>query len=129
MPNITEAQLAAIVADAVSKALAAQPKAAAAPSAKPTFDPAAKDASLLAAFRRKGFKDVVLMDRSNPAAPFNVKPFKAWLDAGRVVRKGQKGVRGLFHITQTDALPPKSPPKGGKRVRPHLAAVTTQPAA
>jgi hypothetical protein len=42
-----------------------------------------------------------------------VKPFKAWLADGRVVRKGQKSVAGLFHISQTDALPEKAPAKPG----------------
>jgi hypothetical protein len=128
MPNITSDQLAAIVADAVSKALASQPKAAAAPSsAKPTFDPVAKDNAILATFKRRGFKNVVLMDRNDPSKDYNVRPFKGWLDQGRVVRKGQKGVRGLFHQDQTDALPPKPTPKGSKKVRLH--AVPTQPAA
>lgn len=34
----------------------------------------------------------------------NVKPYKVWLAEGRVVRKGQHGVSGLFHVSQTDAL-------------------------
>jgi hypothetical protein len=130
MPNITDAQLAQIVADAVSKALAAQPKAMApASSARPAFDPAAKDAQIRAAFKRKGFNDVVLMDRADPSKAFNVKPFKLWLNEGRIVRRGQKSVRGLFHVHQTDALPAKpTPPKGSsKKVKLH--AVPTQPGA
>ena len=51
------------------------------------------------------------MLRNDPKAPFDVRPFKGWLDQGRIVRKGQKGVRGLFHITQTDALPSAKPVK------------------
>src|SRR5262249_52977246 len=76
-------------------------------------DLASKDQQLINAFHRKGFKDVVLMDRANPSADFNVRPFKGWLDQGRIVRKGSKGIRGLFHITQTDPLPGKSQPKPG----------------
>ncbi len=50
------------------------------------------------------------MDRNNPKASFNVKPFKAWLDEGRMVKKGEHGIRGLFHISQTSELP-KAPAK------------------
>jgi hypothetical protein len=70
-----------------------------------------RDQNILNGFHRKGFKDVVLKDRNDPSKPFNVKPFKLWLEDGRVVRKGQKGVKGLFHITQTDALPTAKPGK------------------
>jgi hypothetical protein len=34
----------------------------------------------------------------------NVKPYKLWLAEGRIVRKGQHGVSGMFHVSQTDAL-------------------------
>ena len=76
-------------------------------------DLAAKDAQILAAFKRKGF-DAHLMDRNDPKVPYDVRPYKAWLEQGRVVRRGQKGIRGLFHLTQTDALPTATPPKGKK---------------
>jgi len=111
----------------ISQALAQQPKAAIPSQAKTsayrygTFLPkgshadpdslALKDQRILNAFLKRGFKDTVLRDRSNPDAPHNVKPFKLWLDAGRIVRKGQKGVRGLFHLTQTDPLPSAKPGK------------------
>jgi hypothetical protein len=39
-----------------------------------------------------------LMDRSNPKAEFNVKPFKGWLEAGRQVRKGEKSIKGRLLI-------------------------------
>src|SRR5262249_13103310 len=65
---------------------------------------ASKDAMIVAAFHRKGFKDVVLMNRSDKSAPFNVKPFKAWVAEGRIPRKGSKSVRGLFHISQCDLI-------------------------
>jgi hypothetical protein len=73
----------------------------------------AKDARIVAAFARKGFK-VTLKDRNDPKLPYDVRPYKGWLEVGRVVRKGQHGVRGLFHLTQTDALPTATPPKGKK---------------
>jgi hypothetical protein len=74
-------------------------------------DLADKDRQIVAAFR--GFS-VTLMDRNDPKLPYDVRPYKGWLDVGRVVRKGQRGVRGLFHLTQTDALPSATPPKGKK---------------
>jgi hypothetical protein len=70
-------------------------------------DLAAKDQRIVNAFAKRGFK-VTLMDRNDPKAPFDVRPFKGWLDNGRVVRKGQKGVKGLFHVDQTDPLPVKT---------------------
>jgi len=107
----------------ISQALAQQPKAIPAQAsygytkhflpkgshAAPS-DLAAMDQRIVNAFAKKGFK-VTLMDRNDPKAPFDVRPFKGWLDQGRIVRKGQKGVRGLFHITQTDALPSAKPAK------------------
>src|SRR5690242_17562400 len=75
-------------------------------------DLASKDQRILNAFTRKGFKNVVLRDRNDPSKPHTVKPFKVWLDSGRVVRKGSKSVLGLFHIDQTDALPAQASPKG-----------------
>jgi hypothetical protein len=110
--TLSSDQISAMIADGVAKALAAQGAAPSQPSgpflpkgshAAPS-DLAAKDAALIAAFKRKGFADVVLMDRSDKSKPFNVRPFKGWLDQGRMVRKGSKSVKGLFHITQTDPL-------------------------
>ena len=119
MFTLSSDQISALIADGVAKALAAQgaaPQAAASPHFLPKgshaapVDLASKDARIVAAFARKGFK-VTLMDRNDPKAPFDVRPFKGWLDQGRIVRKGQKGVKGLFHITQTDALPSAKPAK------------------
>jgi hypothetical protein len=97
---------------------------------RPVFDAQAKDRSIAAAFARKGFKPVILMDRNDPSKDFNIRPFKGWLALGRVVRRGQKSVKGLFHVDQTDLIdktPPK--PKGGKpKVRLH-AVPASPPAA
>jgi hypothetical protein len=82
-------------------------------AAKPRRPIADKDRQIVAAFKRRGFS-VTLMDRNDPKLPYDVRPYKGWLDVGRVVRKGQRGVRGLFHLTQTDALPSATPPKGKK---------------
>ena len=119
--TLSSDQISALIADGVAKALAAQSGAPQAASPKPTSflpkgshaapsDLAAKDQRIVNAFAKKGFK-VTLMDRNDPKAPFDVRPFKGWLDQGRIVRKGQKGVKGLFHITQTDAIAPAKPAK------------------
>jgi len=106
----------------ISQALAQQPKAAIPAQASYGYtkhflpkggkmaasDLASKDARIISAFSKRGFK-VTLKDRANPDAPYDVRPFKGWLDQGRIVRKGQKGVKGLFHITQTDPLPTAKP--------------------
>jgi hypothetical protein len=82
------------------------------------FDPIAKDKQLLAAFHRRGFKDTVLMDRADKSKPYNIRPYKGWIELGRVVRKGERGVRGLFHIDQTDVIPSKAPASPPKAVIP-----------
>lgn len=65
---------------------------------------ARKDKAILAGFKRKGIKDAVLMDRNDKSKAFNVRPFKGWLALGRVVRKGEHGVKGLFHVSQTEKV-------------------------
>lgn len=73
-----------------------------------------KDASILSTFKRRGITNVVLMDRSDRSKAFNVRPFgrvmedgskTGWLGEGRVVKKGETSVRGLFHVSQTEELP------------------------
>ena len=78
---------------------------------------AQKDRGLIVGLKRKGIKeaDIQLMDRNDPTKPFNVRPFQGWIKLGRMVRKGEKSIRGLFHQSQTDELPKasaKPPPKG-----------------
>jgi hypothetical protein len=119
--TLTADQISTMIADGVAKALASQ--GASPQPASPHFLPkgskaapsdlASKDAQIVAAFKRRGFS-VTLMDRNDPKLPFDVRPYKGWLQVGRVVRKGQRGIRGLFHLTQTDALPTATPPKGKK---------------
>jgi hypothetical protein len=114
--TMTEQQLAALIANVVGQVLQGQstsPKShfiAKGEKAAPS-DLASKDANLIATFKRRGFKDVQLMDRADPSKPYNIKPYKAWIEQGRVVRKGQKGVRGLFHVHQTDPPPGKASAK------------------
>jgi hypothetical protein len=126
MTKLDQDQLTQIVAAVLASLGQGQP---AAPKASSRFLPkgtraapsdlAAKDAALINAFHRKGFKDVVLLDRTDPSKPHNIKPYKLWIAEGRVVRRGQKGVRGLFHITQTDPLPGKASAKPtAKKAKP-----------
>jgi hypothetical protein len=87
---------------------------------------AQRDAAIRAGFKRRGVTDVVLMDRNDPSKPFNIKPFKAWLEQGRMVKKGERSVKGLFHISQTSELPKPSakpsPAKGKAKGKPQLVA-------
>lgn len=53
-------------------------------------------------FARKGIK--VTFDKDTGRFD-NVKPYKSWISEGRVVSKGQHGVMGMFHISQTEVLP------------------------
>lgn len=110
---MTKLQLETLVSDIVTKALAAQGVVKPAMQAQPSKF-AAKDASILRTFKKRGIKDVVLMDRNDPTKPFNVRPFgkvaedgskSGWLGQGRIVKKGEKSVKGLFHISQTEVLP------------------------
>lgn len=71
---------------------------------EPSVDRALKRRSAIGkGFARKGIKVTFV----NETGRFdNVKPFKTWLLEGRVVRKGEHGIRGLFHISQTDTFVP-----------------------
>ncbi len=88
---------------------AGSPKAASV--ASPVGRLAAKDRALVAGLKRKGIKeaDIQLMDRNDPKRPFNVKPYKLWMQEGRMVQKGQHGIRGLFHISQTSPIASAKP--------------------
>jgi hypothetical protein len=107
MAQLDQTQLSQIV-QAVISALQVQGSTAAKPASisAPVDTLAQKDRALVAGFKRKGIPvdQIVLMDRANPAKPFNVKPFKAWLEQGRQVRRGEKSIKGLFHQSQTDLI-------------------------
>ena len=66
----------------------------------PKLDRALKRRSQVAAgFKRRG----IIVTFVNETGRFdNVKPYKTWLAEGRVVSKGQHGIKGLFHISQTE---------------------------
>ena len=119
--TLNQTQLAQIVS-AVIQALQVQGTASAKPASQPSGNSLeTKDRALVAGFKRRGIPadQIVLMDRTNPKAPFNVKPFKAWLEEGRMVRKGEHGIRGLFHRSQTDELPkPSAKPVSKGKAKP-----------
>jgi len=58
------------------------------------------DAEVLKVFTKAGFKDVVPRE--------TVRTYKKWLEAGRIVKKGEKnhkvGSFPLFHISQTEPI-------------------------
>lgn len=53
-------------------------------------------------FARRGIK--ITFDQATGRFD-NVKPYRLWALEGRQVRKGEHGVRGFFHISQTDVMP------------------------
>jgi hypothetical protein len=111
MAQLDQASLNQIVAAVLaSLGQGAAPKAASQPNSFGRFDPSKKDQWLRNSFARRGFKDVVLASRNpdgsiDKSKPFNVKPYKQWVAEGKVVRRGERGVRGLFHESQTDPVP------------------------
>ena len=83
-----------------------------------------KDKALVNGFRRKGIPldQIVLMDRTDRSKPYTIKPFKQWMAEGRMVKRGEHGVRGLFHISQTDVIAKAKPALKGK-AKPKLHPV------
>jgi hypothetical protein len=92
----------------------------AAPAAKADNSLEAKDRALVAGFKRKGIPldQIVLMDRNDKSKPYTIKPFKQWLAEGRMVKKGEHGIRGLFHVSQTSELPKAKPSPKAKAPKP-----------
>ena len=89
MANLSQAELAQLVAEVI-KALGnngTAPKAA--PVASPVDKLALRDAAIRAGFARRGIKNVTLMNRADPKADFDVRPFKGWLEL----------VLATFHIS------------------------------
>ena len=98
MAQLDQTQLSQIV-QAVISALQVQ---GAAPKAASISAPADKlaqrHAAILKGFQRKGFKDAKLF--------VDIKPFKSWMSEGKIVKKGQKSIKGLFHRDQTEVIKP-----------------------
>jgi len=112
-------QIVAAVLQALGNTSTASPKAPAV--SQPANSLEAKDKALVNGFRRRGIPldQIVLMDRNDRSKPHTIKPFKQWMAEGRMVRKGQHGIRGLFHISQTDVIAPAKPaPKGKAKLTP-----------
>jgi hypothetical protein len=108
MGNLTQEQLAALIANVVSQVMQGQTAAPKAPAiSAPGNSLEAKDRALVQGFKRRGipFDQIKLMNRADPKAEFNVRPFKGWLERGRMVKKGEKSIKGLLHISQTSELP------------------------
>ena len=66
-------------------------------------------ASIARGFARKGIKVTFV----NETGRFdNVKPFKMWLAEGLIVRRGEHGVKGLFHSSQCEQYIAPALPSG-----------------
>ena len=96
--------LAKMVGEAVAAAMAAQPKAGKAKTAKPEgkSDRSVKNEKLaVTAFRKAGFKGDI-------TPHVNVLTWDRWLAKGRKVKAGEKAVKvknlRLFHIDQTEEI-------------------------
>lgn len=97
---MTEAQIVKLVASLIAPKVSKKRNVTKA--SEPIDRKAAYEAAVMKGFVRKLGKSADIQLR------VNVLPYKAWLENGRVVRKGEHGVRGLFHISQTDVLIPTS---------------------
>ena len=107
MAQLDQTQLSQIVS-AVIQALQVQGTASAKPASQGNSNSLeAKDRSLVTGFKRKGIPvdQIKLMNRADPKAEYNIRPFKGWLEQGRMVKKGEKSIKGLFHVSQTSELP------------------------
>jgi hypothetical protein len=99
--TLTADQISAMIADGVAKALSANGSA---PQSQPTHflpkgskaapsDLASKDAQIVALFKRRGF-DAHLMDRNDPKVPYDVRPYKGWLQVAAPERSLLRGGAG-----------------------------------
>lgn len=59
-------------------------------------------AAVARGFNRKGLKNSEFT--LSAGGSDTVKTYKGWLHVGRSVKRGQHGVKGLFHISQTSEL-------------------------
>jgi|SRR6516164_1062026 hypothetical protein len=110
MTNLSKDELASLVAAVVTQIMQGQ-NAGSKPAsmASPVDRLVQRDAAIRAGFTRRGIKDVVLMNRDNPAAEYNVRPYQQWLAKGYQVRKGERSVKGLFHQSQCDLIAKAKP--------------------
>ena len=120
MAQLDQTMLNAIVA-AVMQQLQTQGSAPKAPAiSSPADKLAQRDAAIRAGFARRGIKNVTLMNRADPKQAYDVKPYRSWLELGYQVRKGERGIRGLFSGQVTTAF--------GLTDRPHRKPRWLRPA-
>jgi len=101
--DLNDPALQAIIAQAVAVALAAQKH-----EGRSKTDTNKTDQSVVRAFEKKGFKNVVLFDRTKLLAQqpdVTVLTYNKWLELGRKVKPGEHAVAvkqfRLFHKDQT----------------------------
>ena len=87
--------------------------------ADPKLDRAlSRRAAIARGFARKGIKVTFV----NETGRFdNVKPFKMWLAEGLIVRRGEHGVRGLFHSSQCEQYIAPALPVGNLQIGQMIA--------
>ena len=110
---MTDAQIAKLVSTLVA-ALVTKPKSPAIVKKHRSFDTSKLSAAIVdgktekqlvrftavaRAFNRKGLKNTEFTLQSGGSD--TVRTYKGWLANGRIVNRGQHGVKGLFHISQT----------------------------
>ena len=114
--TVDAATLAAMIAEGVAAALkeAKLDRQDAAKAAAP--DKYARiDAAIGKAFEKKGYKKIVLFDRTKPLAAqlsdVTILTYNKWLEVGRKVKPGETAVKykqfRLFHKDQTEIMSPE----------------------
>jgi hypothetical protein len=102
--DINDPVLQKIIAEAVAARMAAEK------AAQKSADGSKIDTTIVRAFEKKGFKDIVLLDRTKTLAQqpdVTVLTFQKWMELGRKVKEGEHSlkIRGyqvrLFHKSQT----------------------------
>jgi hypothetical protein len=103
---LDQTELAQIVSAVIQALKVGDTGAKAAPAAKPGNSLEAKDRALIAGLKRKGIPvdQIVLMDRNDPMRPFNVKPYKLWMQEARWCRKAST----VFAACSTSRKPARS---------------------
>ena len=116
MTNLTKDELASLITSIVAQVMQGQtvtPKPAFISS--PVDKLAQRDAAIRAGFARRGIKNVTLMNRADPKQAYDVKPYRSWLELGYQVRKGERGIRGLFSGQVTTAFGLRLPAPQGSQ--------------
>ena len=102
--DINDPVLQEIIAEAVAARMAAEK------AAQKSADSGKIDTTIIRAFEKKGFKDIVLFDRTKTLAQqpeVTVLTYQKWMELGRRVKEGEHSLRikgyrvRLFHKSQT----------------------------